>query len=595
VKNRIRWLAAALCLLVGLLAGCGADDESQALYADRADLERGALTGAERAADAGAVLDSLARAGQINDEGREAVIPPEDNGPGQELWTAESASASTVQTDGSYIYMLDSYGLIVVSAEGADSRILSYTRVDLEEDETVDGIFVRGDRVAVVCGSEAFGFDEAGNWNAAAETLVVLLDVSDRTAPKEVARTKVDGALLRAGMTDDGLCVATQRTLWTLPDRGGAEAVMPWVEEDGERTALRPTDVYLRTEPMKAACTVVALLRPEDGRVLDAMALTDGADAVLLAGNELYLARTRWTELRSEPDRSEPPYTVVTYTQEARTEIVRLSLRGGIRLTGGCEQAGTLADASALSLWNGTLRAALQPDVCVFRAYTDEAHGWTNYEPVSRERSSRIVLLDAALETGLGMLDNLGGEDGILACRFLDGCAWLVKDQSGDTVYCAALADPAAPAMAGSLKLAGTARCLYSFGDGLAAALSAGSAEDSVKLSVLNVSEPDRVRTADAVTVSRGASLLRRPEVLFLDPETGLLGLLRKDDGNEYLLYRWNGKSLREIGTLALEYVPEDARTLLIGGLLYICGPGEVYVADPETGKLAATVSNAVG
>ena len=79
------------------------------------------------------------------------------------------------------------------------------------------------------------------------------------------------------------------------------------------------------------------------------------------------------------------------------------------------------------------------------------------------------------------------------------------------------------------------------------------------------------------------------------DAEAGLIGLPLEGERAAYLLLEYDGGKLHEKGTLALEYVPDDARTLLIDGLLYICGPGEVYVADPEEAELLAVVSNAVG
>ena len=34
---------------------------------------------------------------------------------------------------------------------------------------------------------------------------------------------------------------------------------------------------------------------------------------------------------------------------------------------------------------------------------------------------------------------------------------------------------------------------------------------------------------------------------------------------------------------------------MLLNGLLYLCGPGEVYVTDPDSLEILASVSNAVG
>ena len=82
----------------------------------------------------------------------------------------------------------------------------------------------------------------------------------------------------------------------------------------------------------------------------------------------------------------------------------------------------------------------------------------------------------------------------------------------------------------------------------------------------------------------------------FTDAANGLIGFpAAGKNGNVYLLASWDGSKLRVAGTLALEFVPADARALLLDGCLYICSPGEVSVADPETMTVIASVSNTEG
>ena len=598
MKSRTLCLLLALCLLLGLLSGCG-DDETppQPLYADRADAKRGELTGVSKADSAEAVRDCLTQAGQMNTEGREAATHADDRTPGKELRLAAPETA-LVQTDGAYIYMLDSYGLVIVSAAGKDSRILSYSRVAVDANVTQRRLFVRGDRAAVLCGMQDFSYDADGELLQGGKTELILLDISDRSAPKELTRTVVDGTLTAADFTGDALCLVTRHSFWNLPEPEQTEALLPWFSEAGQKTALRPSDLYLCEEPAQAAVTVVTTLRPEDGRVLDALAFLGGADAVLLAQNAIYLGRTRWHEQKTEPNRDEKPYVVVGYTQTAQTELIRLVCDpdGGLSLDGGCTQAGALLDEAALSLQGTTLCAALQVNECVFNAFTDEAHGWTNYELVSEERHSRIVLMDATLRAENGvMLDNIGGAHGVLACRFLENLAFLTTEKPADPVYCADLSTPDAPAMGGSLVLPGTSARFYALKDGMVLVLSETTETNGLTLSVFNGAAADRMERTDRETVRQSSQALRNPNALFTDAQTGLIGLPLEGEHAAYLLLECDGGNLKEKGTLALEYVPDDARTLLIDGLLYICGPGEVYVADPEEAELLAVVSNAVG
>lgn len=594
--KKIICLLTALALLVCTLAGCGTEEDARPLYADQGEAQRGELTGVTPASDAAAILDCLAQAGQIDDLGRETVTARDNQTPGKEMSVPEP-NRSVVVTDGAYIYMLDSYGLIVVSAAGAASRILSYTQVEIPGSVNARRLFVRDQRAMVVCELSELGVDDTGLSYDDAGTCAVVFDVSDPAAPKETGRTLIEGSLLEAGFLHDALCLVTLKKIWMLPQRELAQELLPWMEEGGKRTALRPTDVFLRAEPGRTTLSVVTALRLDDGRVLDALAFADTTQTAVLTADGLYLARTRWHEQNSEPDREkEPPYTVVSRTHEVGTEVLRLDLDTSLHLAGGCTQQGGLADNASMSVYNGALRLALQKQTCCFSAYTDEKHGWTNYELDSDSKSSQIVLLDAALQAAAGgMLRNIGGETGVRACRFLEDHAFLVTDKPDDPVYCADLSRTDAPAMAGSLLLPGSYARFYAMADGAVLALGEDAEHGGLTLTALQAEEGDRMQRTDRVTVKQRSRALQTPTLVFADPETGFVGLPLDGERVQYRLYRLEDGALKEKGTVALEYVPDEARGLLIDGLLYVCGPGEVYVIEPETAKLVVAVSNAVG
>ncbi|MCR5553063.1 MAG: beta-propeller domain-containing protein [Oscillospiraceae bacterium] len=591
MKKRILSLVLALCLLASLCACGGEEAEPRPLYAQQGTAARGEAGALTPAADAEALRNCLAEAGQINTLGRETVSPSDDRNPGKTLRIAEPDAAAKAVADG-YVYMLDRYGFLVVRAAGAESEILSYSRVELPEGIVQSRLYVQGDRAAVLCSLSEFRVDEEGLWTETAETLVVLLDLSDPAAPKESGRTTLSGTLLEAGLFGEALCVVSEKSVWTLPETG-TEALLPWFEEDGKRTSLRPADVYLPETPMQAALTLVSVLRLEDGRVLDALALADAAEAALIEGDSLWLARSCWTETRTEPDRErERPYTCVSYEQQANTELLRLRYDGSLRLEGACTQEGELTDAAALDLRDGVLRLGLQQRRCRFTAYTDENHGWTNYELEEESRSSRVVALAAELTGDGAMLDRVGGENGVRACRFLGPFAFLATEKPGDPVYCAELSD-AAPVMTGSLVLPGQTAALWLMGNDAVLVLSESAEGDGICLSVYDGA--DGMRRTDRVSIQCDSPALRDWNALLADPETGLVGLPLGGSEAEYRLYRLKDGALKEIGSTKPEYLSEELRGFLYDGLLYLCGPAEVRVLDPETGKLLTAVSNAVG
>ena len=584
-------LLLALCLLAGLFTACGGDEKGAPLFAERGEVKRAPLGGLGPAADADAVLEALTAAGQSHspdwDDASERAVP------GVRLEVARAANGDTVVTDGDYIYMLDSYGLVIFSAAGRESEILSYTRVEREGAGWSERLCVARDRVAVVSTVSDSGLDADGAWHDEAQVRVTLLDTADKRKPQKLADASVEGSLVEARLVDETLCLVTQRTLLTLPAKG--KLLLPELYENGKALPLQAGEVYLSQNPGKAAFTVVAAVRLSDGRIADALAFTDGVEAVCGEGPEFYMSRTFWEESASAP-RKEAPYTVTDYTTMARTEIKHLRFDGSLKLAGGCVLAGALPDPGAMSLQDGRLCLELETDERSFSAYTDETHGWTNYEQHSHSRSSQLTLLDAELQA-VSALNGLGGEQGVSACRFLGSLAWM-STAGTDALFTADLSDPSSPAMNESLPGQGENLVLQPFGEGLVLGLAAPTEEAGWRLVMFDLSDPADPKVTDSLSLKNWipAAELSDTAAFFTDPANCLIGFPAVGkNGIEYLLVRWTGSALKEKGAFTLEYVPAGTRGLLLNGLLYLCSPGEVYVADPETMKILATVSNAVG
>lgn len=582
-------LILALLLLAAPLSGCGKKPGGEPLFAERGELERASLGDYAPAKDAKAVREALAAAGQTH--AAELDREEADAEPSLDLVRSEPHEGDSVVTDGAYIYMLDSYGLIIFSVAGRASEPLSYTKIQRSGASWSEAMYLEGDRMAVV-------YTADGEDGAAADSSVVhavLLDLSDRRAPKKLTETALEGKQVGACLLNGALVLVTQKSWLTLPQQD--EALLPRLLEDGKELSLKPGELYLSPEPAKPAVTLTAALRMEDGRILDALAFTDGVEAVCLRDGEICLSRTLWTETASAP-RQEAPYTVVDYSTAARTELKCLRLEGKLRLTGGCVLEGALSDPDALDSRGELLRLVTDADSRSFSAYTDEAHGWTNYETHSHTRGSALAVLNAGLES-VGALTGLGGTRGIGACRFVGDTAWFSAAGSRSTVYTADLSDPAKPVMTDSFPVQGERLLLRAFGEGLVLGLVSPEAGEPWRLVMYDVSDPAHPREADSLSLKNRvpASELSDPAALFTDASNCLLGFpVAGNSGNEYLLVRWTGSQLKQKGTLALEYVPDNARGLLLDGLLYICSPpGEIYVADPETMTVLATVSNAVG
>ena len=580
-----------LILLTGILSACGEDGPAPAgpVYGERGEVRRSPLGELAPAADAQTVLTALSSAGQRESD-RWQTEDPEAPATGAQLALCTDAG-DTVVTDGSHIYMLDSYGLVAVSAAGASSAVRSYTKVERAGERWGDRLYLWQNRIAILWNTVAW--DDEDEAPEGVETRIVLLDLSDPAAPKQFSALAVEGSLVEACLMDGTLCVVTQKTLLSLPKAEEAETILPKLRENDRTMTLQAGELYLCPDPGKAALTVAAAVRMEDGRFVDALGFTDGTEAVCVEGQDLLLARTRWKEEASAP-RQESPYTVVDYKTAAETEIKRLRLdEAGLTLNEGCVLYGALADPGAMDLRDGKLRVAAQVDERSFSVYTDDAHGWTNAQNSSHLAESQLAILDQNLDA-VGALAKLGGETGLSACRFLRCNAWIT---AGDTLTLADLSDPLNPKLCGSFSAGGETLLLRDWGADAALALSLPAGDGRLKLTVYDFSTPASPRVLGSLeTEALPAGDLTARGALFADPASGLIGWSALGNGGaEYRLFRWNGTKFEDKGAFALDYTPDDTRGLLLNGVLYLCSPAQVCVTDPESMKLLATVSNAVG
>lgn len=583
-------LLLALLLLASVLSACGKDDPTAApLYAERGDAGRSALGNMTPAADANTVLAALTAAGQS----ASTHWQPEDldpDGAGPRLTVSGDASGDTVVTDGTNIFMLDSYGLVTVSAAGEGSAVRAYTKVVRDSDRWGERLYLWKDRVAIVW--TALRYSAEDGWVDLTETRALVFSVTDPVKPEQISSLRVDGSLVDACLLDGTLCLVTEKTMLTLPESDKAGTALPRLSENDESFSLRPGDVYLCPDPAKPALTVVAAIRLEDGRFADALAFTDGTEAVCADGKDLYLARTFWSETASAP-RKEAPYSVVDYSTAAQTEIKRLRLEGGLSLNEGCVLYGALSDPDAMAVVNGQLRVATDVDERSFSVYTDEKHGWSNYEGGTHVKDSQLAVLDGDLNA-VGALAKLGGEQGIADCRFLRSTGWIT---AGETLSAVDFSNPADPKVCGSFPTSGDILVLREMGQNCVLALSLPGPEGKLRLTAYDLSDPAAPKEADSLELDElPAGDLTARGALFADAASGWIGWpAAEEDGSAFRLVHWTGSKLKDEGTVSLDYVPDNARGLLLNGLLYICSPGQVCVTDPENGKVLTTVSNAVG
>ncbi len=332
-------------------------------------------------------------------------------------------------------------------------------------------------------------------------TQLLEVDISDPARMKVLRTLDVEGSYLSARLTG-----ATARVIVRTEPRGLETPIEAATTPDGlkrdwrrsvRRTRTRawlPSAVFRdrrkgtsrrralvrcrqvrRTQAFSGLGTVTVLTIDMDRGlpVADADAMMIDGDTVYASQDRLYVASQRWLE--SDASRSEILDESATGLHAFSTEKA-----GETSYLGSGEVPGYLLNQWALSEHEGTLRAA-----------TTSMPPWeSNAKSESavrtlQEREGRLVQV--------GRVGGLGHGERIYAVRYIGDTGFVVTFRQVDPLYTLDLSDPAAPRVAGELKVPGYSAYLHPLGDGLLLGVGQDATEQGrqtgVQLSLFDVSK----------------------------------------------------------------------------------------------------------
>ena len=206
---------------------------------------------------------------------------------------------------------------------------------------------------------------------------------------------------------------------------------------------------------------------------VDADALMTDGDTVYASEDRLYVASQRWLE----PDASRGEIL-----DESATGLHAFSTRkaGETGYVGSGEVPGYLLNQWSLSEHEGTLRAATTS----MPPWDSDAEAESSVRTL-QERDGRLVQI--------GRVGGLGRGERIYAVRYIGDTGFVVTFRQVDPLYTLDLSDPAAPRVAGELKVPGYSAYLHPVGDGLLLGVgqdaTAEGRSTGVQLSLFDVSD----------------------------------------------------------------------------------------------------------
>ncbi|MBR6769184.1 MAG: beta-propeller domain-containing protein [Clostridia bacterium] len=460
------------------------------------------------------------------------------------------------------------------SLTGADSIQRSDTHIFCLKDEKLEAYTVSGhDFVCVgafdVGDMSEFSLLDGGKKvlllrSSSIWTKLLLLDVSDPACMKELRRVRITGRLCSSKLTDAGLVLATNYTVWEAPEYDNPTSFVPYMQYDGgEANHLPMEDIILPTDKLLGLDYAVIYSLDPDTLTLQSRKAILGSGAAKITENYVFIHSWHSTTLANTLRR----YTDL-YCFDYQDGV--LTYRGDLTLEG---------RVSSLDEKDGILRVVA--DVAYRNSY--EHYSGVSFYCVSLQSVRVVAELKEFTENGQTVQSVYFDGDtvyiGTQHATSSPTSIYLVDFSNHANILCVTPDEP----IARSISLA-------AFGDGAVLGIGYGNRdfvggpyphtigifkrEGDKAVSVAKY----RVENAAEATGHLPSSLDRE---YYLDPERQLVGFAvrTKNEDNsvktEYILLHFDGKTLSEFACVEIGGDPCAVHTLLLDGKLHVFGDKE--------------------
>lgn len=611
-------LLLTFCMLLGLLAGCSKEPAvTPSVQTDTtSDVKLTFATSYEQVYQALATArENTALRNDISDATL-AEVNEGDKDDGQEGTFFSGTNVQVqgvdegdiVKTDGTYIYILREYELIVMKTDGAEVTDVSNTIVGQAWDsgEQDDGsthssekmpkeMYLTGDRAVIL--STYYDWTEPDD--GAAEVgpsgnnyiAVDIYDISDPTAPTLVKSLGQDGYTVASRMIDGVLYLCTSYYV-TDVEESEVERYVPCLYTDGAREAVACGTIGLLPYDDSMTYAVLGTYDVAAGSLVNCQSVLGGGDTVYMNAENFYLCRNVYQDNAGEPY-TEDNYTVTEHKTDVSTTINRFSVADSqlsYAATGTVK--GALLNQFSLDEHDGYLRLVTTENSGGYRVYVDEARDFENYDYDDTRTSNNLFVLDSDLKT-VGSVTGLAEDERIYSARFDGDYGYLCTYRTVDPIFALNLSDPANPTVTGELKLPGYSDYLHVWSDGLLFGLGMNTQEvrtdgevtakvDGMKMVMVDTSDPANLKEQHSMDIDADYSeALYNHKAILVDSEKNLIAFPAE---GSYLVYSYTADGGFQLETeISVSEWDWNNRGLYIGSYFYVVGSDYVNILDMDS------------
>lgn len=492
-----------------------------------------------------------------------------------------------LKNDGSYLYIVHQAQNTVEIVDIRDPKQMRTAAVlrCASETRTAEELYVCGDRLVVLYRSFSTGADgKIDLYNACyayavegMQSVAEVYDISDRTAPRLCFDYAVDGGAVSSRIDGSTLLLVTSYNVPIYKNEDDMKnACVPCTYQAGEKVRFPADSIRIVSGADSTEYLTVSRLDiGADAAQPQTKAVLGGGSNLYCDGESLLIAQADYTEFDEEETSAR---NEVARMAAVNTRLYAFRLQDGIAYTGSAQIAGTTLNQFSMDSFSGYYRIA-----------TTAADG------------SLITVLDGDLNT-VGALRGIAKGESIYAARFMGDTAYLVTFYQTDPLFVIDLSDPAAPKVAGELKIPGFSNYLHPYSENLLIGVGQdgndAGANGHLKISLFDVSDRQNPKEISKAVYDGSDATLSPAQTThkaFLTVrESGEFAVPVQEFSYRTSAFRWYASMLTvQDGKLQVTgtYTPntdgaELARVTYAGDTVFTVSEKTLTAFDKETGEI---------
>jgi inhibitor of cysteine peptidase len=396
--------------------------------------------------------------------------------------------ADTVKTDGQYIYTAStpqntgfySYGVYsqsnstvyIVNANPQDPNVVS--KIPLGNGTEAAGLFLSSDSSKLVVLASKYQTYSDREVLAASKSMMLspyhadvytymnVYDVSNKADPVLTENLTVSGSYFDSRMIGDDVyaVVSEPATVYNGNIR------LPTVIDDNQKSSISPSSIYYSDINASNFCTFTSFYALD---LSNTKAQPTNLTVMMGSASTMYVS---------------PTNIYVTYPMSTSngyySSIYRIAIDGlDLTFQAKATVPGLVLNQYSMDEYNGNLRVATNWQGAAKTAVNTEVGSEMNNVYVLNQNLSIV-----------GKLEGLAPGEQIYSARFMGDRAYIVTYKQTDPFFVVDLSNPAAPKLAGELKIPGYSSYLHPYDENHIIGL--GIENNTVKLSLFDVTNPNK-------------------------------------------------------------------------------------------------------